>query len=172
MLPGARSPRGRRRRGPQSGKVNYGCRGSMVYWEPSHEPWCSARSPGGGLRVSGSSCGRRGASPGFIYAPQGTIFSTLVGSPGARLGFSGTMDLRKFDWRFKRQLGFHFFELPLACHGDLRFTNPLPARGAESVVAYLLFDDPACRLVVSGCSGFRPRAGSSGCRDLQNLIGP
>ena len=49
--------------------------------------------------------------------------------------------------------------------------DPLPARGAESVVAYLLFDDPACRLVVSGCSGLRPRAGSSGCRDLQNLIG-
>ena len=40
------------------------------------------------------------------------------------------------------------------------------------MVAYLLFDDPACRLVVSGCSGRRPRAGSSGCRDLQNLIGP
>ena len=116
--------------------------------------------------------GRRGASPGFIYAPLGTIFSTLVGSPGARIGFSGTMDLRKLDWRFKRQLDFHFFKLPLACHGDLRFTNPLPARGAESVVAYLLFDDPACRLVVSGCSGFRPRAGASGCRDLQNLLGP
>ena len=76
------------------------------------------------------------------------------------------MDLRKLDWRFMRQLGFHFFELPLTCYGDLRL------RGAESVVAYLLFDDPACRLVVSGCSGFRPRAGSSGCRDLQNLIGP
>ena len=116
--------------------------------------------------------GRRGASPGFIYAPLGTIFSTLVGSPGARIGFSGTMDLRKLDWRFKRQLGFHFFELPLACDGDLRLQDPLPARGAESVVAYLLFDDPACRLVVSGCSGFRPRAGSSGCRDLQNLIVP
>ena len=86
--------------------------------------------------------------------------------------FRGAMDLRKLDWRFKRQLGFHFFELPLACYGDLRLTNPLPARGAESVVAYLLFGDPACRLVVSGCSGFRPRAGSSGCRDLQNLIGP
>ena len=69
-------------------------------------------------------------------------------------------------------LVFIFFELPLACYGDLRLTNPLPARGAESVVVYLLFDDPACRLVVSGCSGFRPRAGSSGCRDLQNLIGP
>ena len=115
--------------------------------------------------------GRRGASPGFIYAPLGTIFSTLVGSPGARIGFSGTMDLRKLDWRFKRQLGFHFSELPLACHGDLRFTDLLAA-SAESVVAYLLFGDPACRLVVSGCSGFRPRAGSSGCRDLQNLIGP
>ena len=116
--------------------------------------------------------GRRGASPGFICAPLGTIFSTLVGSPGARIGFSGTMDLRKLDWRFKLQLDFHFFWLPLTCYGDLRFTNPLPARGAESVVVYLLFGDPACRLVVSGCSGFRPRAGSSGCRDLQNLIGP
>ena len=116
--------------------------------------------------------GRRGASPGFICAPLGTIFSAFVGSPGARLGFSGAMDLRKLDWRVKRQLGFHFFELPLACHGDLRFTNPLPARGAESVVGYLLFGDPACRLVVSGCSGFRPRAGFSGCRDLQNLIVP
>ena len=38
--------------------------------------------------------GRRGASPGFIYAPLGTIFSALVGSPGARIGFSGTMDMR------------------------------------------------------------------------------
>ena len=46
--------------------------------------------------------GRRGASPGFICAPLGTIFSTFVGSPGARIGFSGTMDLRKLDWRFKR----------------------------------------------------------------------
>ena len=82
------------------------------------------------------------------------------------------MDLRKLDWRFKRQLDFHLFKLPLIFYGDLRFTNPLPARGAESVVAYLLFDDPACRLVVSGCSGFRPRAGFSGCRDLQNLIVP
>ena len=51
--------------------------------------------------------GRRGASPGLIYAPLGIIFSTLVGSPGARIGFSGTMALRKLDWRFKRQLGFH-----------------------------------------------------------------
>ena len=82
------------------------------------------------------------------------------------------MDLRKLDWRFKRQLDFHFLKLPLACDGDLRLQGPLPAGGAESVVAYLLFDDPACRLVVSGCSGFRPRAESSGCRDLQNLIGP
>ena len=48
------------------------------------------------------------------------------------------MDLRKLDWRFKRQLGFHFFELPLTCDGDLRLQDPLPARGAESVVAYLL----------------------------------
>ena len=103
-------------------------------------------SPGGGLRVSGRSCGRRGApraSPGFICAPLGTIFSTLVGSPGARIGFSGTMGLRKLDWRFKRQLGFHLFELPLACYGDLRLKNTLPARGAESAVAYLLFGDPA-----------------------------
>ena len=111
-----------------------------------------------------------GASPGFIYARLGNIFSTFVGSPGARIGFSGTMDLRKLDWRFKLQLDFHFFKLPLTCDGDLRLMNPLPARGAETVVAYLLFDDPACRLVVSGCSGFRPRAGFSGCRDLQNLI--
>ena len=81
----------------------------MVYWEPSHEPWCSPRSPGGGLRVSGSSCGRRGAPPGFICAPLGTISSAFVGSPGARIGFLGAMDLRKLDWRFKRQLGFHFF---------------------------------------------------------------
>ena len=116
--------------------------------------------------------GRCGASPGFIYAPLGTIFSTLVGSPGARLGFSGTMDLRKLDWRFKLQLDFHFFKFPLTCDGDLRLQDPLSAGGAESVVAYLLFDDPACRLVVSGCSGFRPRAGSSGCRDLQNLTVP
>ena len=116
--------------------------------------------------------GRRGASPGFICAPLGTIFSAFVGSPGARIGFSGAMDLRKLDWRFKRQLDFHFFKLPLTCDGDLRLMDPLPARGAESVVAYLLFDDPACRLVVSGCSGLRPRAGSGGCRDLQNLIGP
>ena len=93
------------------------------------------------------------------------------------------MDLRKLDWRFKRhlrggfrgcrdlkrQLGFHFFEVPLACYGDLRLSS---GEGAESAVAYLLFDDPACRLVVSGCSGLRPRAGFSGCRDLQNLIGP
>ena len=114
--------------------------------------------------------GRRGASPGFICAPLGTIFSTLVGSAGARIGFSGTMDLRKLDWRFKRQLGFHFFKRPLACDGDLRLTNPLPARGAESVVAYLVFADPACRLVLSGCSGFRPRGGFRRCRDLQNLI--
>ena len=82
------------------------------------------------------------------------------------------MDLRKLDWCFKRQLGFYFLKLPLTGYGDLRLKNPLPARGAESVVAYLLFDDPACRLVVSGCSGFRPRAGFSGCRDLQNLIVP
>ena len=82
------------------------------------------------------------------------------------------MDLRKLDWHFKLQLDFHFLKLPLACDGDLRVTNPLPARGAETVVAYLLFDDPACRLVVSGCSGFRPRAGPSGCGDLQNLIVP
>ena len=116
--------------------------------------------------------GRRGASPGFIYAPLGTIFSAFVGSPGAPIGFLGAMDLRKLDWRFERQLGFHLFELPLTWYGDLRLTNPLPARGAESVVAYLLFGDPACRLVVSGCSGLRPRAGSSGCRDLQNLIVP
>ena len=116
--------------------------------------------------------GRRGASPGFIYAPLGPIFSTLLGSPGARIGFSGTMDLRKLHWRFKLQLDFHFFKHPLIFYGDLRLKNPLPARGAESVVAYLLFDDPACRLVVSGCSGFRPRAGFSGCRDLQNLIVP
>ena len=116
--------------------------------------------------------GRRGASPGFIYAPLGTISSTFVGSAGARIGFSGTMDLRKLDWRFKRQLGLHFLKLPLTCYGDLRLTDPLPARGAESVVAYLLFDAPACRLVVSGLSGFRPRGGFRGCRDLQNLIGP
>ena len=116
--------------------------------------------------------GRRGASPGFICAPLVTIFSAFVGSAGARLGFSGAMDLRKLDWRFNRKLDFHFFKLPLTCDGDLRFTNPLPARGAESAVAYRLFGDPACRLVVSGCSGFRPRAGSSGRRDLQNLIGP
>ena len=116
--------------------------------------------------------GRRRASPGFIYAPLGTISSTLVGSPGARIGFSGTMDLRKLDWRFKRQLDFHFLKLPLACDGDLRLMDPLSASGADSVVVYLFFDDPACRLVVSGCSGFRPRAGPSGCRDLQNLIGP
>ena len=116
--------------------------------------------------------GRRGASPGFIYAPLGTIFSTFVGSAGARIGLSGTMDLGKLDWRFKRQLGFHFWELTLACDGDLRLQGPLPARGAESGAAYLLFDDPACRLVVSGCSGFRPRAGFSGCRDLLNFIGP
>ena len=51
------------------------------------------------------------------------------------------MDLRKLDWRFKRQLGLHFFELPLTCYGDLRLQDPLPARGAESVVAYLLFDN-------------------------------
>ena len=82
------------------------------------------------------------------------------------------MDLRKLVWRFKRQLGFHFFKLPLAWYGDRRLTNPLPARGAESLVAYLLFDGPACRLVLSGCSGLRPRAGRSGCRDLQNLIVP
>ena len=56
--------------------------------------------------------GRRGASPGFIYAPLGTIFSTFVGSAGALIGFSGTMDLRKLDWRFMRQLGFHFFSFP------------------------------------------------------------
>ena len=116
--------------------------------------------------------GRRGASPGFIYAPLGTIFSTLVGSPGARIGFSGTMDLRKLDWCFKLLLNFHFLKLPLTWDGDLRLMDPLPARGAESVVAYLLFDDPACRLVVSGCSGFRPRAGSRGCRDVQNFIVP
>ena len=116
--------------------------------------------------------GRRGASPGFICAPLDTIFSAFVGSPGARLGFSGAMGLRKLDWRFKRQLGFHFFQLPLACHGDLSLTNPLPEGGAESVVGYLLFGDPACRLVVSGCSGFRPRGGFRGCRDLQNLIVP
>ena len=90
--------------------------------------------------------GRCGASPGFIYAPLGTIFSTLVGSPGARLGLSGTMDLRKLDWRFKRQLDFHFFKLPLTCDGDLRLMDPFPARGAETVVAYLLFDDPASSL--------------------------
>ena len=82
------------------------------------------------------------------------------------------MDLRKLHWRFKRQLDFHFLKLPLTFYGDLRLTNPLPARGAESVVAYLLFDDPACRLVVSGCSGFRPRGGCRGCRDLQNLVVP
>ena len=122
--------------------------------------------------MSGSSCGRRGASPGFIYAPLGTISSTFVGSAGARIGCSGTVGLRKLDCRFKLQLDFHFFKLPLTCHGDRRLQNPLPAGGAESVVAYLLFDDPACRLVVSGCSGFRPRAGFRGCRDLQNLIGP
>ena len=116
--------------------------------------------------------GRRGASPGFIYAPLGTIFSTFVGSPGARIGFSGTMDLRKLHWRFKLQLDFHFKKFPLIFYGDLRLKNPLPARGAESVVAYLLFDDPACRLVVSGCSGFRPGAGFSGCRDSQNFIVP
>ena len=116
--------------------------------------------------------GRRGASPGFICAPLGTISSSFVGSAGARIGFSGTMDLRKLDWRFKRQLGFHFFELPLIRYGDLRLKNPLPARGAESVVAYVLFGDPACRLVVSGCSGCRPRGGFRGCRDLQNLIVP
>ena len=83
------------------------------------------------------------------------------------------MDLRRLDWRFKRQLGFHsFYWIPSTCDGDLRLQDPLPARGAESVVVYVLFDDPACRLVVSGCSGLRPRAGFSGCRDLQNLIGP
>ena len=115
--------------------------------------------------------GRRGASPGFIYAPLGTIFSTFVGSAGARIGFSGTMGLRKLDWRFKRQLSFHFLA-SLTRYGDLRVKNPLPARGAESVVVYLLFDDPACRLVMAGCSGVRPRAGLRGCRDLQNLIVP
>ena len=93
--------------------------------------------------------------------------SAISGGDGSRL-----LHLRKLDWRFKRRLGFHFFELPLACYGDLRLKNPLPARGAESVVVYLLFDDPACRPVVSGCSGFRPRGGSRGCRDLQNLIVP
>ena len=116
--------------------------------------------------------GRRAASLGFSCAPLGTMFSAFVGSPGARIGFSGAMDLRKLDWRFKRQLGFHFFKLPLTCDGDLRLTHPLPARGAESVVVYVLSDDPACRCVVSGCSGLRPRGGFSGCRDLQNLIGP
>ena len=75
----------------------------------------------------------RGASR-IHLRPSGHHFSTLVGSPGTRLGFSGTMDLRKLDWRFKRQLGFHFLKLPLACYGDLRLKNPLPARGAESVV--------------------------------------
>ena len=82
------------------------------------------------------------------------------------------MDLRKLHWRFKLQLDFHFLKVALIFYGDLRLMNPLPARGAESVVAYLLFDDPPCRLVVSGCSGFRARAGFSGCRDLQNLIVP
>ena len=82
-------------------------------------------------------------------------------------------------WTFENLIGalsysliFIFSKLPLACDGDLHLMNPLPARGAESVVAYLLFDDPACRLLVPGCSGFRPRAGSRGCRDLQNFIGP
>ena len=82
-------------------------------------------------------------------------------------------------WTFENLIGalsdslvFIFFELPLTCDGDLRLTDPLPARGAESVVAYLLFDDPAGRLVLSGCSGLRPRAGFSGCRGFQNLIGP
>ena len=64
---------------------------------------------GGGPGAPVGAAGRRVASPGFIYAPLGTIFSTFVGSAGARIGFSGTMDLRKLDWRFKRQLDFHFF---------------------------------------------------------------
>ncbi len=49
------------------------------------------------------------------------------------------MDLRKLHWRVKLQLDFCFFKLPLTWYGDLRLQNPLPARGAESVVAYLLF---------------------------------
>ena len=53
--------------------------------------------------------GRRGASPGFICAPLGTIFSTLVGSPGARLGFLGTMDLRNLIGALSDSLVFIFF---------------------------------------------------------------
>ena len=107
--------------------------------------------------------GRRGASPGFIYAPLGTIFQ-LSWDRRAR-----GSDFRE-RWPFENFIS--ALKLPLTCYGGLRLKNPLPAKGAESVVAYLLFDDPACRLVVSGCSGFRPRAGFSGCRDLQNLIVP
>ena len=57
----------------------------MVYWEPSHEPWCSPRSPGGGLRVSGSSCGRRGAPRGVSrihLRPSGHHFFIFCGIGG------------------------------------------------------------------------------------------
>ena len=57
----------------------------MVYWEPSREPWCSPRSPGGGLRVSGSSCGRRGAPRGVSrihLRPSGHHFFSFRGIAG------------------------------------------------------------------------------------------
>ena len=122
----------------------------------------------------------------LLWAPQGAAgrlpdSSAPLWAPFFQLSWDRRVrgsDFRE-RWTFENLIGalsdsliFIFLKRPLACDGDLRLQNPLPARGAESVVAYLLFDDPACRLVVSGCSGFRPRAGLSGCRDLQNLIVP
>ena len=80
------------------------------------------------------------------------------------------MDRRRLDWRFKIQLDFYFFKLPLIFYGDLRFENPLPARSAEPVVAYLLFDAPPCRSVMSGCSKLRASDEFGGCRDIENLL--
>ena len=119
--------------------------------------------------------GGRGAPRGVSrihLRPSGHDFFSFRGIAGRADRIFGNDGPSKTHWRFKLQLDCHFLKLPLIFYGDLRLQKPLPARGAESVVAYLLFDDPACRLVVSGCSGFRPRAGLSGSRDLKYLIVP
>ena len=58
--------------------------------------------------------GRRGAAPGFICAPLGTIFSAFVGSPGAWIGFSDKIWLPRSRFQTKvAEFEVEFeFELP------------------------------------------------------------
>ena len=90
----ARSPGGG---GGGKGNCNMAAEGAWFTGNQAAHPGVPGRGAEGVRELLWAAAGRRGASPGFIYAPLGTIFSTFVGSPGARIGFSGAMDLRKLD---------------------------------------------------------------------------